>query len=367
MTDKSPLGIYLHWGFCASKCPYCDFMSQKLPADLDFSAWLSEYKKALDYFVPQTQGHQVTSVFFGGGTPSLLPPLFVEEVLNYIRKRFNFSSASEITLEANPSSSESKKFADLKSAGINRLSLGVQSFSDTSLKFLGRLHNREEALSALKSALSIFGNVSFDLIYALPEQSLQSWRKELSEALSYSSPHLSLYQLTIEPECAFARQNIKLPDEETAADLYELTQELTATVGIPAYEISNHARKGYESRHNLAYWRYQDYLGIGPSAHGRLTTNGEKHALRQHENPFFWLKAENKNAEDIILSAEEITEERALMGLRTTEGVPEEYLPPEPLEELLWENLLIRKDSRIIPSPKGFLVLNRILERLFAV
>ncbi|MBR7158191.1 MAG: radical SAM family heme chaperone HemW [Alphaproteobacteria bacterium] len=366
MADKSPLGIYLHWGFCASKCPYCDFVSQKLPSDLDFSLWLTEYKKALDFFVPFTANHEVTSVFFGGGTPSLLPPSFVGEILDYIRKRFNFSSVTEITLEANPSSSESKKFADLKSAGINRLSLGVQSFSDASLKFLGRIHSREEAITALKNALNIFTNVSFDLIYALPNQEISQWRQELSEALSYKSPHLSLYQLTIEPECAFARQNISLPDEDTAAALYETAGEMTEKAGIPAYEVSNYARPGYESVHNLAYWRYHDYLGIGPSAHGRLSINGQKHALCQHSDPFFWLKATDKNAEDIILTPAEVIEEVSLMGLRTTEGISEKLLPSKHLQTLLSDGLLMRKGNRICATKNGILLLNKVLSRLFA-
>lgn len=366
MTVRKPLSIYIHWGFCSSKCPYCDFASQKIPLDIDFSIWLKEYKRAIDFFIPFIEDYEVQSIFFGGGTPSLLPSYFIEELIKYISKYFHLRLNLEITLEANPSSSEAKKFRELRDIGVNRLSLGIQSLSDISLKFLGRLHTKEEGLEALKQGLKIFSNVSFDLIYALPEQSIKEWSKELSEALSYQSPHLSLYQLSIEEGSEFFRRKIETPKEELAARLYERTWEITTKAGLAAYEVSNHALSGYESIHNLSYWRYQDYLGIGPSAHGRFSINGKKHAFKQEKNPFIWLKLRNKNSEDIILTSQEIMEERAIMGLRTTEGVLSKYLPQKHLSSLLSEGLLEQRGPNICASQKGFLLIDLILSRLFS-
>ena len=362
---KKPLAIYIHFGFCASKCPYCDFMSEKIPEDMNFSLWLEEYKKALDFYVPFTKGRRVQSVYFGGGTPSLLPADFFEAILSYIQCNYIVEDNAEITMEGNPSSVTLAKLEAWKTAGINRFSLGVQAFDDEVLKFLGRRHNGKEALAALENTLKVFTNASFDMIYAYPEHTAEKWKKQLSFALSFKAPHMSLYQLVIEPPSVFYNKGLEPIAEDKAADLYKLTDEMTAAASIPWYEISNYARDGAQSLHNLAYWRYAEYIGIGPSAHGRVRLkDGELYATEQVHAPFNWLKAKNKNTELVPLTAEEKREERVLMGLRTREGVDLSLVNTIKAREYAEEGLLMFENGRVYPTLAGRLVLDTIIAEL---
>ena len=322
------LAVYIHWPFCRSKCPYCDFNSH-VREGVDAARWTQGLLADLDHQAELVPERAVGSVFFGGGTPSLMPPETVVVLLDRVRARWTMTTDVEVTLEANPNSAEAARFRGFAEAGVNRLSLGVQALDPTALRLLGRLHDRAEAIAAIDCAAGNFARFSFDLIYARPGQSINAWRNELDEALTLAGEHLSLYQLTIEPGTAFAtleRRGDLVPAKEgTAAALFEVTQDRLAAHGLPAYEISNHARPGAECRHNLAYWRYQDYLGIGPGAHGRLTRDGGKIATRQHRTPERWLAA----VERVGTGIEEMTdidrdtavEEMLMMGLRLTEGV----------------------------------------------
>ncbi|MFO0986619.1 MAG: radical SAM family heme chaperone HemW [Alphaproteobacteria bacterium] len=320
--------LYVHWPFCLSKCPYCDFNSH-VRERVEEARWLRAYLAELERAAAETPGRVVTSVFFGGGTPSLMPPETAAAILARIRALWPVAPDAEITLEANPGAAEAARFRAFRAAGIDRLSIGVQALDDAALKFLGRRHVAAEALAAVERAAGIFPRHSFDLIYARPGQSVAAWRDELSRALRFAGDHLSVYQLTIEPGTAFhtahARGDFALPDEDTAADLYEATRDLLGAAGLAAYEISNHARPGGESRHNLAYWRYADYAGIGPGAHGRLTLGDAKVATRQQRLPEAWLAAvEAKGsgeAERMPLGGAERGREMLLMGLRLAEGV----------------------------------------------
>jgi putative oxygen-independent coproporphyrinogen III oxidase len=322
------LAIYVHWPFCLSKCPYCDFNSH-VRDTVDHDRWRTALLAELDHYADRTPGRTVTSIFFGGGTPSLMEPATAAAVIERVAQRWTMAPGVEITLEANPSSVESARFADLAAAGVNRVSLGVQALDDASLAFLGRRHNATEALAALAVAKRQFARTSFDLIYARPGQSVADWRIELERALEEGTEHLSVYQLTIEEGTKFAtlaaRGELDMPDEETQAVLYETTQEILQAAGLPAYEISNHARPGAESRHNLTYWRYGDYVGIGPGAHGRLTVDGRKLATRAHKAPEIWLdrvaaKGHGAHA-DVDVTMAERGDELLMMGLRLTEGV----------------------------------------------
>ena len=316
--------LYIHWPFCLAKCPYCDFNSHVRDA-VDHAAWQAALLAEMRHEHSITGGEALESIFFGGGTPSLMPPALVERLLVEAQALWGFADGIEITLEGNPSSVEAANYAALAAAGINRVSLGLQSLDDAALRFLGRLHDAEEGLKALEVAQKHFERVSFDLIYALPGQSVQQWQAELSRALSFGTGHLSLYQLTIEPGTKFAtmvRQHDFTPlDEDASADLFTLTRSMTAAAGLPAYEISNHARPGEESRHNLTYWRYHDYAGIGPGAHGRRSGM----ATVRHKKPENWLAAVadkgNGLSEERALSASEQVSEALLMGLRLREGV----------------------------------------------
>ena len=360
---KEPLAIYVHFGFCASKCPYCDFMSEKIPEDMDFSLWLEEYKKALDFYAPFTKGRRVQSVYFGGGTPSLLPAGFFEAILSYIQCNYFVEDNAEITMEGNPSLVTLAKLKAWKAAGINRFSLGVQAFDDEVLRFLGRRHNGKEALAALENTLKVFANASFDMIYAYPEHTAEKWRQQLAFALSFKAPHMSLYQLAIEPPSVFYKQGLEPIAEDEAANLYELTDEMMRAAGIPWYEISNYARKGAQSRHNLTYWRYGEYIGIGPSAHGRVRLKGgELYATEQVRAPFNWLKAKDKNAEVVLLTAEEKREEQVLMGLRTKEGVDLSLVNTIKAREYAEEGLLAFENGRVYPTLAGRLVLDTVIE-----
>ncbi len=316
--------LYIHWPFCLAKCPYCDFNSH-VRDSVDHAAWQAALLAEMRHEHSVAGGEALDSIFFGGGTPSLMPPALVERLLVEAERLWGFAEGIEITLEGNPSSVEAANYAALASAGINRVSLGLQSLDDAALQFLGRLHNATEGLKALEVAQQHFARVSFDLIYALPGQSAEQWEAELARALGFGTGHLSLYQLTIEPGTKFAtmvRQNEFTPlENDAAADLFELTRTMTGAAGLPAYEISNHARPGEESRHNLTYWRYHDYAGIGPGAHGR---RGGMATVR-HKKPENWLAAVAAKgdglSEERVLSSNEQASEALLMGLRLREGV----------------------------------------------
>jgi len=316
--------LYIHWPFCAKKCPYCDFNSH-VRASVDDEAWHGALIADMRAEAEAAGGETLTSIFFGGGTPSLMPPALVEALLDEAERLWGFDDGIEITLEANPSSVESANFGALAGAGINRVSLGVQSLEDETLRWLGRLHGADEALAALETAQKHFERVSFDLIYALPEQTPREWAAQLARALALGTSHLSLYQLTIEPGTRFAtdvRRGAFAPlDDDAAADLFDLTREVTGAAGLPAYETSNHARPGEQSRHNLTYWRYEDYAGIGPGAHGRRGG----FATMRHRKPENYLAALAERghgiAEQRLLAAPEQAAEALLMGLRLVEGV----------------------------------------------
>jgi putative oxygen-independent coproporphyrinogen III oxidase len=326
--DAAGFGVYVHWPFCLSKCPYCDFNSH-VREHIDQARWRAALLVELDHYAAQTAQREVTSLFFGGGTPSLMAPETVAAVIERVRVRWPATRDLEITLEANPTSVEAGHFAAYAEAGVNRVSLGVQALDDAALRFLGRRHSSAEALQAVALARRHFPRVSFDLIYARPHQTREAWREELSRALDQAGDHLSVYQLTIEPDTAFAmthaRGDLEVPDEAVGAALFETTQEVLAAAGLPAYEISNHARPGQESRHNLTYWRYGDYVGVGPGAHGRLTLDGRKLATRQHRAPEPWLERVERDGhatrQRLELTRAERIEEMVMMGLRLTEGV----------------------------------------------
>jgi oxygen-independent coproporphyrinogen-3 oxidase len=365
------LALYVHWPFCVSKCPYCDFNSH-VRESIDQAAWREALLRDLAW---ETQGHPhgpLTSIFFGGGTPSLMAPATVAALIGAAERHWGFAPDVEITLEANPSSVEAARFADLAAAGVNRVSLGLQSLDDQALRFLGRAHDVAEGLAALETAQRCFDRVSFDLIYALPGQSEAAWAAELARALGFGTGHLSLYQLTIEPGTRFAamaaRGELAARDADEAAALYELTQDLAEAAGLPAYEISNHARPGEESRHNLAYWRYRPYLGVGPGAHGRR--GGA--ATQRHRKPENWLSALARNghgiAEETLLAPTERASEALLMGLRLTEGADLETIGPAldmaAVAQLERQGLLERTAERLVVPPRRRLLLDAILAEI---
>ena len=371
--------LYIHWPFCLSKCPYCDFNSH-VRDTVDIGHWQRALLADMAREAEVAGGEALESVFFGGGTPSLMPPSLVERLLQEAERLWGFSSGIEITLEANPSSVEAGNFAALAAAGVNRVSLGLQAFDDEMLRFFGRLHDAAEGHAALDAAQQNFARVSFDLIYARPGQTLDSWRVELKRALSLGTGHLSLYQLTFEPGTRFATMlrdgSIDPLGEDACADMFAMTREMTAGLGMPAYEISNHARPGEESRHNLAYWRYRDYCGIGPGAHGR---RGGAATVR-HRKPENWLAAVGRQGDGIAevrdLGAREQAAEAMLMGLRLTEGVdlealatrfelpPAELCDPAKLDFYAGRHLLWRKGHRIGVTDAGMLLLDALLGEL---
>ena len=368
--------LYLHWPFCARKCPYCDFNSH-VRAGIDHELWREALLADMRHEAELAGGEALESIFFGGGTPSLMPPALVEALLREAESLWGFAPGIEITLEGNPSSVEAANYADLASAGINRASLGLQSLEDEALRFLGRLHDAREGIAALEVAQKHFSRVSFDLIYALPDQTSEQWRSQLERALGFGTGHLSLYQLTIEPGTRFETDvrlgRLKPLDDEAAADLYELTQQMTEAAGLPAYEVSNHARPGEESRHNLAYWRYRDYVGIGPGAHGR---RGGCATLR-HKKPENWLEAvatAGNGLSDLHpLGNREQASEALMMGLRLAEGVDLAELSARfsiPIDELIeWErfyfharfDLVFKDGDRIMVTPRGMPLLDAVL------
>jgi putative oxygen-independent coproporphyrinogen III oxidase len=388
MTEAPPaadsLAVYVHWPFCLAKCPYCDFNSHVREA-LDEARWRRALLAEIDHVAHQAPGRRVASIFFGGGTPSLMAPETVAAVIERIGQVWSLQAETEITLEANPTSVEAGRFAAYRDAGVNRLSLGIQALNDEALAFLGRQHSAAEALAALETARRTFPRFSFDLIYARPEQTAADWRRELATALGLAGEHLSLYQLTIEkgtPFHARARDGeIVPPADERAGQLYELTQQLTAAAGLPAYEISNHARPGCESRHNLAYWRYEDYAGIGPGAHGRLTTAAlGRIATRRHAKPETWLEAVERvghgDAETFALGPAESAREALMMGLRLTEGIDlrrfaertglslTDAVSLSALARLAKGGLIVHDSTRLRATEQGRAVLNGLLAEL---
>jgi oxygen-independent coproporphyrinogen-3 oxidase len=370
----------VHWPFCRAKCPYCDFNSHVRHGGVDETRFLAAYLAELEHYSARAPGRSVSSIFFGGGTPSLMAPETVAAILEAIAGHWTVDDGAEITLEANPTSVEAENFAGYATAGINRLSLGVQALDDASLKALGRQHTAAEALTALALAKRHFPRVSFDLIYAREGQTAQAWKEELVRALDHAADHLSLYQLTIEDGTPFALRHeagtLRVPDGETAQALYLLTQELCEAADLPAYEISNHARAGAESRHNLLYWRGHDYAGIGPGAHSRITENGAKRALSATKAPEAWraqVETRGHGLEtDEALSATEAAEEYLLMGLRLAEGIDlsrlaatgGRHLDETRLAALVSEGLVARNGVRLAATPSGRLVLDRLILEL---
>jgi putative oxygen-independent coproporphyrinogen III oxidase len=352
------MGIYIHWPFCEKKCPYCDFNSH-VRDNINHLKWLKAYLNELRYYASETSERVISSVFFGGGTPSLMKPSVIEKILDEIQSLWHCSKDMEVTAEANPSSSETQLFKDFRGAGINRLSIGVQSLNNQSLMFLGRLHNADDARKAIKAATKIFPRISFDLIYALPGQTPITWKKELASAIKIAEGHLSLYQLTIEPGTEFHKKRIKAANEDIGATLYELTQEIIDNAGLPAYEISNHAKKGQESRHNLIYWRGGDYLGIGPGAHGRITHAYKTEVMHNYREPEIWLNlaitkkyGQQKRA---ALSKEERRNELVLMGLRLIEGISLDHFNSLTNQHL---TKIIDKNRINALEDQGYLTLN---------
>jgi putative oxygen-independent coproporphyrinogen III oxidase len=381
-AQEEAFGVYVHWPFCRAKCPYCDFNSHVRHGGIDEGNFVAAYLRELTYFASLAPGRGVGSIFFGGGTPSLMRPSTVAAILDAIAKHWTVEGNAEITLEANPTSVEAENFAGYRAAGVNRLSLGVQALDDASLKALGRQHTADEALAALALAKQHFERVSFDLIYAREGQTARAWREELSRALDHAADHLSLYQLTIEEGTPFAARHaagrLHVPGGAEARALYMLTQELCEGAGLPAYEVSNHARPGSESRHNLLYWRGHDYAGIGPGAHSRITVAGAKRAISTLKLPEAWLAqvetTGNGFESEEPLSAAEAADEYLLMGLRLSEGIDlarlaaidARTLDETRLRMLEKGGLVARKNGRLAATPKGRLVLNRLILELAA-
>ncbi len=322
-------GIYVHWPFCAAKCPYCDFNSHVRHTAIDQARYAAAFERELEHFAALTPGREVQSIFLGGGTPSLMEPTTVGRILDKISALWSVSPTVEVSLEANPSSVEAERFKGYRAAGVNRVSLGVQALNDHDLKLLGRLHDTAQARAAIEIARQTFPRLSFDLIYARPNQSVEAWRAELGQAIDLAADHLSLYQLTIEQGTPFFALHkagkLIVPDQDVAADLFEATQDLCAARGLPAYEVSNHAVPGAECQHNLIYWRYGDYVGVGPGAHGRISVGSTKRATSVEPHPETWLENVeghgHASIEDQPLTEEEQGDEFLLMGLRLVEGV----------------------------------------------
>lgn len=383
-TPEGGFGIYVHWPFCLSKCPYCDFNSHVRHNKPDEARFLAAFRREMAHMAELGAGGTVGSIFFGGGTPSLMDPATVGGILEAIGAHWPVAADVEITLEANPTSVEAERFQGYRAAGVNRVSLGVQALDEADLKALGRLHSVEEALAAVRLAQSVFPRVSFDLIYARPGQTPDAWAAELSRALQEGTEHLSLYQLTIEPDTPFfdlhRMGRLVPPDPDAQRALYDVTQALCGQAGLPAYEVSNHARPGAESRHNLVYWRMGDYAGVGPGAHGRLTTPRGRLATATLRAPEEWLAAVEAHghglAENVALTAEEIGDEFLLMGLRLAEGIdPARYsrvsggreLDDRQIATLLAEGMIERLPSgRLRVAPDAMVVLDAVVADLAA-
>jgi putative oxygen-independent coproporphyrinogen III oxidase len=380
---QGAFGVYVHWPFCLSKCPYCDFNSHVRHAAVDEDRFARAFAREIETTAARIPRREVSSIFLGGGTPSLMRPQTVGAMLDAIGKFWRVAPDAEVTLEANPTSVEAARFAGYRAAGVNRVSLGVQALDDASLKALGRLHTAREALDAVAIARAAFERYSFDLIYARPDQTPAMWAGELKQAISEAAEHLSLYQLTIEEGTPFfglhAAGKLKTPDEATARALYDVTQEICDAHGLPAYEISNHARAGAESRHNLVYWRGEEYAGIGPGAHGRLDIDGVRHAIATEKRPESWLMRVEATGHGVVtddrLNSEERADEFLLMGLRLAEGIdPERYaalsgraLDPRRIA-ILREQGAISVDAagRLRVTQAGFPVLDAVVADLAA-
>lgn len=402
MTSPSAFGLYIHWPFCAAKCPYCDFNSHVRRTPPDQKRYLAAFDREMATTAERfehvsqkwepvlgqkhaSENHApiVQSIFFGGGTPSLMEPATVAGLIDSARRHFRVAENVEITLEANPSSVEAGRFRGYADAGVNRVSIGVQSLRDEVLKFLGRLHSAEEARRAVEIAASLFPRFSFDLMYARPEQTLNEWQAELDEAFAFSPQHLSLYQLTIEPETPFFALHqagkLKVPEGDLARAFFEKTLEWTEARGLPAYEISNHAAKGYECQHNLVYWRSQPYAGIGPGAHGRLDFGAERRATATEKNPEAWLELVERQGHGLVvdeaLSLEERGDEFLLMGLRLREGIaPHDFsalsgkaLDPRRIADLIEHGMIEQLDNgRLRTTPEGMVVMDAVVADLAA-
>lgn len=373
-------GLYLHWPFCASKCPYCDFNSH-VSAEIDESRWNRAFLSEIERVGKLTEGRILNSVFFGGGTPSLMSPDLVNSILDKVRNTWTLANDVEITLEANPTSIEAGRFRGYSEAGVNRVSMGMQALNDQDLRALGRRHTVAEGRKAFDIARAQFDRVSFDLIYARQDQDIEHWRKELNEALAMAVDHFSLYQLTIEDGTAFGARHAVgklrgLPTDDTAADMYLVTQEICEAAGLPAYEVSNHAHAGAESRHNLVYWRYGDYAGIGPGAHGRLSMNGTRHATDTSKMPNDWLdRVERHGAGEIEFSPlplEDQAIEYLLFNLRLTEGLDTARFEAmsgkafnrQTVQDLIGMGMIQAEQGRISATRDGRAVLNAVIREL---
>ena len=380
---SAAFGVYVHWPFCLSKCPYCDFNSHVRHAAIDEVRFVRAFAAEIAATAARVPGRTVSTIFFGGGTPSLMQPATVGAILDAIAAHWQIASNAEVTLEANPTSVEATRFRGYRAAGINRVSLGVQALDDAALKELGRLHTAQEALDAVAIARAVFERYSFDLIYARPRQTPQAWAAELKRALAEAAEHLSLYQLTIEQDTPFATLHaagkLAVPDEDTARALYDTTQAICAGAGLPAYEVSNHARPGAECRHNLVYWHAHEYAGIGPGAHGRLDIDGERHAIATEKRPETWLMRVESLGHGVIvddvLTQGEMADEFLLMGLRLAEGIdPARYarlagrpLDPHRIAILLAEGAVeLTANGMLRVTPVGFPVLDAVVADLAA-
>jgi oxygen-independent coproporphyrinogen-3 oxidase len=383
MSLTSPFAVYVHWPFCLSKCPYCDFNSHVRHGGVDEARFVRAYEAEIAATAARVPGRIVSSIFFGGGTPSLMQPSSVQAILDSIGKHWSVAPDVEVTLEANPTSVEATRFRGYRTAGVNRVSLGVQALDDAALKELGRLHTAQEALDAVAVARSIFDRYSFDLIYARPQQSLDAWAAELKRAIAEAAEHLSLYQLTIEPDTPFfglqKAGKLIVPGEDLARDLYDLTQTVCSNAGLPAYEISNHARPGAECRHNMVYWRGHDYAGVGPGAHGRLTIDGRRVATATEKRPEAWLMRVEETGTgftvDEKLTSGEAADEYLLMGLRLAEGIDTarysalsgRNLDPKRISILREEGAVeTTTDGRLRVTKSGFPLLDAVVADLAA-
>ena len=383
LTTPAPFAVYVHWPFCLSKCPYCDFNSHVRHGGVDEARFVRAFEAEIAATAARVRGRTVSTIFFGGGTPSLMQPASVQAILDAIGKHWSVAPDVEVTLEANPTSVEATRFRGYRTAGVNRVSLGVQALDDGALKELGRLHTAQEALDAVAVARANFERYSFDLIYARPRQTPAAWAVELKRAIAEAAEHLSLYQLTIEPDTPFfglqKAGKLIIPDDDTARDLYDLTQATCADAGLPAYEVSNHARPGAECRHNLVYWRGHEYAGVGPGAHGRLNIDGRRYATETDKRPESWLMRVEAAGSGLIvddkLTSGETADEFLLMGLRLAEGIePERYtalagrtLDPKRISILRDEGAVeTTANGRLRVTQSGFPVLDAVVADLAA-
>lgn len=379
VTQDPGFGIYVHWPFCQTICPYCDFNVHSA-TDIDDAAWRDGLLADLSHYAADTPGRTVTSLYFGGGTPSLMPPETVSALIDAVGQHWAVTDDIEITLETNPTSSERDRFQSFRTAGVNRLSVGIQSLDDKALSFLGRDHSGPDGLKALADAQRIFDRTTFDLIYALPDQSIDDWQRELTSALNHAGGHVSLYQLTIESGTAFKKTNVVGADADTAADMYDITQDIMTAHHRPAYEVSNHAIPGDQSRHNLCGWRGGDYVGIGPGGHGRITIDGNAFGTHQTHNPTRWLEKVGEDghgtAKRRTLSSGDRARELIMMGLRLTDGINKgmfasvtginisEVIDEDAKAQLITGQLLVETATHLIATKTGRLVLNSLLDRL---